>query len=130
MTFDAASVAVSSTTARLEYARIENIAPTSMSSTTSPVSEPKMTWTPAAWVKGLAASTISCSAMMISPKPIRMWPKRPAFAFSRVRYSSTPTKMRSGDNHDRSNEKTRTIRLVPTSAPSITASAGAVALKP
>jgi len=38
--------------------------------------------------------------------------------------------MSSGDNHDRSNENTRTIRLVPTSAPSITASAGAVAIKP
>ena len=53
ITFDVASVAVSSTTARLEYDSIVNTAATSMSSSTSPVSEAKMTLTPAPWVSGL-----------------------------------------------------------------------------
>ena len=34
--------------------------------------------------------------------------------------------MRSGDSHERSNEKTTAITLVPTSAPSMTASAALV----
>ena len=39
---------------------------------------------------------------------------------------TTPTKIRSGESHERSNEKTTAITLVPTSAPSITASAALV----
>ena len=42
----------------------------------------------------------------------------------------TPTKINSGESHDRSNENTSVISAVPTSAPSITASAGAVAMRP
>ena len=38
----------------------------------------------------------------------------------------TPKKMRSGESHERSSENTTAIRLVPTSAPSITASAALV----
>ncbi len=59
-----------------------------------------------------------------------MRPKRPMLVSWRDRNSTTPTKISSGDSHDRSNENTSTIRLVPTSAPSITASAGAVAISP
>ena len=44
--------------------------------------------------------------------------------------SVTPTTMSSGDSHDRSSENTSVISAVPTSAPSITASAGAVAINP
>ena len=44
--------------------------------------------------------------------------------------TTTPTKISRGDSHDRSNEKTTVISAVPTSAPSITASAGAVAINP
>ena len=44
--------------------------------------------------------------------------------------STTPTKMNSGDSQDRSNENTTAIRLVPTSAPSITASAVGSATRP
>jgi hypothetical protein len=94
------------------------------------VSEAKITLTPAAWVIGLVVSTIHCKAMMIRPRPTRMRPKRPILLFSRCRNSTTPMKMRKGDNHDRSNEKSSTMRLVPTSAPSITESAGAVAIRP
>src|SRR4051812_27431652 len=39
---------------------------------------------------------------------------------------TTPTKIRSGESHERSNEKTTAMTLVPTSAPSITASAALV----
>ena len=44
--------------------------------------------------------------------------------------NTTPTKMSSGDSHERSNENTTAIRLVPMSAPSITASAAGVATSP
>ena len=42
---------------------------------------------------------------------------------------TTPAKIRSGDTQERSNEKTTAITLVPTSAPSITASAALVATR-
>ena len=48
ITFDVASVAVSSTTARLEYESIVNSAATTMSSSVSPVSVPAMILTPVA----------------------------------------------------------------------------------
>jgi hypothetical protein len=101
-----------------------------MSRSTSPVSEAKITLTPAACVIGLVVSMIHCSAMMMRPSPTRMRPKRPILLFSRRRKSTTPEKMRKGESHDRSNEKMSTIRLVPTSAPSMTESAGAVAIRP
>ena len=107
-----------------------NTAATSMSSSTSPVSEPKMTLTPAPLVSGCAASTISCSARMIKPSPIRIWPKRPIWLDSRRMKSVTPKKMSRGESHERSNENTSVISAVPTSAPSITARAGAVAISP
>ncbi len=59
-----------------------------------------------------------------------MRPKRPIEVDSRLMNSTTPTKISSGDSHDRSKENTTTIALVPMSAPSITASAAAVAMSP
>ena len=59
-----------------------------------------------------------------------MRPKRPTEVVSRLMNSTTPTKISSGDSHDRSKENTTTIALVPMSAPSITASAAAVAISP
>ena len=41
-----------------------------------------------------------------------------------------PVKIRSGASHDRSNDSRTVTSAVPTSAPSITASAGAVPIKP
>ena len=76
-------------------------------------------------ISGWVAATISCSASVISPKPIRRGRRGPALPFSRVTDSTTPMKISSGDSHDRSNENTTAIRLVPMSAPSITASAAA-----
>ena len=55
---------------------------------------------------------------------------RPAPLFCRVMNITTPTRIKSGDSHDRSNENTTTIRLLPMSAPSITASAAPVATSP
>ena len=51
---------------------------------------------------------------------------RPTPLFWREMNMTTPTKISSGDSHDRSNENTTAITLVPTSAPSITASAALV----
>ena len=101
-----------------------------MSSSTSPVSEPKMTFTPAPLVSGCAASTISCSARMIRPSPIKMRPKRPIWLDSRRMKRVTPRKMKKGESHERSKENTSVISAVPTSAPSMTARAGAVAINP
>jgi hypothetical protein len=44
--------------------------------------------------------------------------------------NTTPTKMNSGDSQDRSRENTTAIRLVPMSAPSMTASASGRVIRP
>ena len=55
---------------------------------------------------------------------------RPTLVDWREMNSTTPMKMNSGDSQDRSNENTTAIRLVPTSAPSITASASGSVTSP
>ena len=77
-------------------------------------------------VSGRVAATISCSARVIRPRPIRTRPNAPTPLFWREMKTTTPTKIRSGESHDRSSENTTAMRLVPTSAPSITASAALV----
>ena len=81
-------------------------------------------------VSGRVAATISCSASVMRPRPIAIRPSRPAVVLSRRMKTTTPPKISSGDSHDRSNEKTTVISAEPMSAPSITASAGAVAIRP
>ena len=94
-----------------------------MSSATSLGSAASSVRTAGDSVSGLVASTISCSDSSIRPSPIATRPRRPAVVFSFEMKATTPPKISSGDSHDRSNENTTAIRLVPTSAPSITASA-------
>ena len=101
-----------------------------MSSSTSPVIDAKITLTPADCTTGLALTEIHCSANMMRPKPIRMRPKRPALVACLARKSVTPTKISNGASHDRSKERMTVTNDVPTSAPSITASAGAVEMSP
>ena len=101
-----------------------------MSSSTSPVSDAKITLTPAACTIGFAATEIHCSANMMSPSPIRIRPKRPTRVACIVRNDTTPTKISSGASHERSNDSTSVTSAVPTSAPSITDSAGAVPINP
>src|SRR5580765_2469915 len=79
---------------------------------------------------GAVAATISCSPSVIRPKPIATRPMRPAVLFSFEMNSTTPLKISSGESHDRSNENTTVIRLVPTSAPSITARPAAMPTSP
>ena len=67
---------------------------------------------------------------MMRPSPIRIRPKRPTFVDCRARNSVTPTKISSGASQDRSNERITVTSDVPTSAPSMTASAGAVLISP
>ncbi len=105
------------------------IAATIMSSTTSPVSDAKITWTPAASTKGFAPTEIHCNAKMIRPSPISTRPNLPMGSERRDRYSTTPTKISSGESHDRLNDSTTVTSDVPTSAPSITASACAVPMR-
>ena len=59
-----------------------------------------------------------------------MWPKRPAAPAWLDRYSTMPLKISSGASHDRSNDSRTVTSAVPTSAPSMTASAGAVPISP
>ena len=126
----AASVADSSTIARLEYDSTASVAPTTMSSITSLGSATSSARTAGEAVSGRVAPTISCSASVIRPRPISTRPTRPTVLFCREMNITTPTKISSGDSHDRSNEKTTAIIAEPTSAPSITASAAPVATRP
>lgn len=96
----------------------------------SPVSEANSTFTPWAWVIGAAACTISSSARMISPRPIATLPSWPARVCLRDRKKITPRNTSSGESHDRSRVSTRAINAVPTSAPSMIARAGVMAIRP
>jgi hypothetical protein len=125
ITPEAASVAVSSTMARLEYDTTASTAPMVISSSRSLASEASRALTAGAWVSTSVDTVTRRSASSIRPRPIRMRPKRPTLVLWREMNSTTPTKMNSGDSQDRSNENTTAIRLVPMSAPSITASARA-----
>ena len=66
----AASVAISSTIARLEYDSTVRTAPMRMSSSTSLGSATKSARTAGDSVSGRVAATISCSASVIRPRPI------------------------------------------------------------
>ena len=125
-----ASVDVSSTMARLEYEATVSAAPTTMSSSTSLGSATSSARTAGLSVSGFVAPTISCSASVISPRPISTRPMRPAWLFWRLMNITTPTKISSGLSHDRSNENTTAISAVPTSAPSIAASAALLVTRP
>ncbi len=75
-------------------------------------------------------SETSRSASSISPRPMSTRPKRPTLVSVREMNSTTPRKISSGDSQDRSNENTTVTRLVPMSAPSITASASGRVIRP
>ena len=124
-TFEAASVAASSTTARLDHDSTAKAAPISMSSIGSPESVAKITRTPCASVMGLVASITSCSASSMRPRPIATRPSWPAFELRRDRKKTTPKMMSSGESHERSSEKTCARSAVPTSAPSMIGERGA-----
>ncbi len=55
---------------------------------------------------------------------------RPTVVDWRAMNSTTPTKMNSGDSHDKSRENTTAMRLVPISAPSMAASADGKDISP
>ncbi len=86
--------------------------------------------TACASVSGRVAVTMSCSASVMSPRPISTRPMRPSMPRSQATKKTTPTKMRSGLSQERSKENTSTMSAVPTSAPSITARPGVVPTSP
>ena len=94
-----------------------------ISSSRSLLREPSRVLTAADWVSTLAESVTSLSASSIRPRPIKIRPTRPTVVDCRAMNSTTPIKMKRGESQDRSRENSRAIRLVPMSAPSITASA-------
>ena len=109
---------------------MDSSAPTKISSSRSLDSDASSALIAGALVSTAVASLTSRSASSISPSPMRTRPKRPAGLDWREMNSTTPTKMNNGDSQDRSNENTTAIRLVPMSAPSITASASGRATRP
>jgi hypothetical protein len=120
---EAANVAASSTAARLDQHRTEKIAPISMSSIGSPESVAKITRTPCASVIGLVASMTSWRASSMRPRPMAIRPIWPAFVLRRDRKKITPRRIASGESQRRSSENAWARRAVPTSAPSMIASA-------
>ena len=94
-----------------------------ISSSKSLVSAPSRVRTVGDWVSTVVDSVMSRRASSIKPRPISTRPTRPTAVSLREMNSTTPTKMNNGDSHDKSSENTTAITLVPTSAPSITASA-------
>ena len=112
-----------STTARLDHESTANAAPIRMSSSVSPESVAKMTRTPCASVIGLVAVITSCRARSMRPRPTATRPICPIFVPRRERKKITPKKMSSGESHDRSSENTCASSALPTSAPSMMASA-------
>jgi len=83
-----------------------------------------------AWVSTSADTLTRLRASSIRPRPIITRPTRPTVVDWRVMKSTTPTRMNSGDSQERSREKTTAIRLVPMSAPSITARAEGRVIRP
>jgi hypothetical protein len=128
-TWDAASVAASSTVARLDQHMTAKSAPISMSSIASPESVAKITRTPCASVMGLVASTTSCSASSMRPRPMATRPSWPAFELRLDRKKITPKRMSSGESQRRSSENACASSAVPTSAPSMMASAAGSAMR-
>ncbi len=78
---------------------------------------------------GFVASWMSCRARMMRPSPIETRPSCPAFVFLRDRKKTTPKKMANGESQERFSENTCAMSEVPTSAPSMMASAGASAMR-
>ncbi|MNE48199.1 hypothetical protein D3C80_1426480 [compost metagenome] len=78
----------------------------------------------------MAAATINSRARSIRPRPTPTRPSWPARVCRRERKKITPRKISSGDSQLRSKVSTRAISAVPTSAPSMIASAGASAIRP
>ena len=81
------------------------------------MSDAKITLTPAASTTGRAATPIHCSAKMMSPSADQDAAEA-ADGFGLAReVQTTPTKIRSGASHERSNDSTTVTSDVPTSAP-------------
>ena len=124
MTPFAANAMISSTIATLECAAQVKTAASTMSIIGSVVTMPSRSRRLGASSYGVI-SAISCdSAISISPSPM---PTRPR---SRVRVTlprrniKTPIRTRNSEACEASNDSACTIRVVPTLAPSMTASAG------
>ncbi len=122
-------VAVSSTTARLEYDSTASVAPTRISSMRSLVSDSSISCTAGLAVSTWVAWLTSCRASSISPRPMSTRPTSPTGVPWRRMKSVTPMKMHSGESQDRSKENTTAMTAVPMSAPSITASAASTAMR-
>ena len=78
----------------------------------------------------MVESVMSRKASSISPRPISTLPTRPTVVSWRAMNSTTPIKMNRGESQDKSIANTTAITLVPTSAPSITASAAGRPTRP
>ena len=79
---------------------------------------------------GSVVATIEWRASSIRPRPIAARPRSRCRDDLPAMNVTTPTRTNSGDSQSKRNDSAWTTSEVPTSAPSITASAGAVAISP
>jgi hypothetical protein len=96
----------------------------------SPVIAASNVRTAGAFSAGASVSRRMCSASSMRPRPIATRPRSRARVCPAILKAPTPTMNRTGATAEMLNDRTWTISVVPTLAPSISASAGTSATSP
>ncbi len=121
---------ISRTTARLEWAAQVRIAAMSTLRIGSPVMADKRSRTSGAFSAGVNVVISQCNESSIRPRPMATRPRSRLRARRLRRKAATPRTNRIGAAALTSKERTCAIRVVPTLAPSMTASAGTRSTSP
>ena len=121
---------ISRTLATLECTAQVTTAPMMMQSTGSPVMALMKTRTPGAFSAGASVSSRICSASSIRPRPIETRPRSLMRERAPPRKATRPRMNRTGATAAMLNDRTWTISVVPTLAPSMIASAGTRPTRP
>ena len=116
--------------ATLEWAAHVRTAPMSSVNSGSPVIAAKSSRTTGACSTGARLLSRLCRESSISPSPIATRPRSLTMVCVPRLKATTPVTSRSGATAEESKESNCTIRVVPTFAPSMTASAGTRSTKP
>jgi len=125
-----ASDMTSTTTATLECAAQVRAAASSTAATGWLASASSKTPSKGAVSKGWNSCTNWCSDSSSSPRPMNTRPRSRVRPGAARRNIHTPARMRMGASEVRSNDSSCTMRVVPTLAPSMAASAGTSATTP
>ena len=121
---------ISSTVATLEWAAQVSAAPSRMHITGSPVMAPSKACTPGAPSAGANVSSRMCSASSTSPRPMHTRPRSLTRVRRPLRNATRPTTNKAGAAAVTLKERSWTISVVPTFAPSRMASAGTSPTRP